>query len=148
MYQGGRDPMLGITVRQAMCSPLTDGSGVDWVEIFVPPEHPVEYYGPWSSIVVPPDQVYRLDSYYNEFFVNARTSLTLCEKDLPGPNGVRPIVAKSVDMAENVLARFLLYELYTRQGPAACRRWTVPLLRADFERSGLKMLPYILRMGG
>lgn len=148
MYRGGRDPMLGITVRQSMCSPLKDGAGMDWVEIFIPPEQPGEYYGTWPSIVVPPEQVYCLNDYYNEFFVNARTVLTLCEKDLPGLNGVRPIIGKSVDMAENVLARFLLYEFYTRQGASACRHWDVSRIRSDFERSGMKMLPYILRMGG
>ena len=138
--------MLGITVRQAMCSPLTDQAGMEWVEIFVPPVNPVEYYKPWDSIVVPPDQVFCLNEYYNEFFINARTSLTLCEKDPPDANGRRAIVSKSTDMAENILARFLLYERYTRAGAAACVGWPVKRMRQDFERSGLKMMAYILRM--
>lgn len=45
--------MLGITARQSMCSPLKDGAGMDWVEIFIPPEQPGEYYGTWPRMSWP-----------------------------------------------------------------------------------------------
>lgn len=145
MYRGKRDPMVGILVRQDMCTEFTDRSGCEWIEIFVPPADWRDYQKPWPSIALPPNQVFWIDDVYNEFQVNAGALLTLLYKAFTA-TGRRVPVGREEDFVENIRARYLMQARHMLFGDMGMGRYTVAGMRQEFESSGMTMLGYINRM--
>lgn len=145
MYRGKRDPMVGILVRQDMCSAFTDHSGCEWIEIFVPPADWRDYAKPWPSIALPPSQVFWVDDIYNEFQVNAGAMLTLLYKAFTAM-GSRIPIGREEDLVENIRARYLMQARHMLFGDAGMGNLTVSAVRDEFEASGMTMLGYVNRM--
>lgn len=143
MYKGSRDSMLGIVVPQDCCSLFRDNSGLEWVEVFIPPRDAHSMKERWSSIVVPPNQVCFIDNVYNEIFVNSGAVLTCLYKDFQ-PDGTRYVIGYESELTEKILVRFLQYEKYKRHGLASCNTPLV-MLEQDYLNSGLKMMEYMKR---
>lgn len=143
MYQGSRDPMTGIIVRQELCYGFTDKALTEWVEIFVPPLYSGAYMTPWSSIALPPSQVFCHDGIYNEIFVNAGANLSCLFKQHNNV-GERRIVGKEIDSVEHIWVRFLNYEYYRLTGSVLVNNNSgADALYADWRRSGMTMHGYL-----
>lgn len=79
MYVGKRDAHLTIKVPMDLCFRI-EMSGVEWIEVMVPPSRPEYRNKPWLSMVVRPRQVFWLDDKFNIIEgVNAHTRIRLCE---------------------------------------------------------------------
>lgn len=142
MYKGKRDSMLGIVVSQDCCSLFRDNSGVEWIEVFIPPRNLSNINDRWSSIAVPPNQVCFIDDIYNEIFVNAGAVLTCLYKDW-NQDGTRRVIGCEREVTEMILVRFLQYELYKRNRvQTGCY---LDALWQHYLSSGLKMIEYIKR---
>lgn len=79
MYIGKRDAHLTVKVPMSLCF-LVEMSGMEWVEVMIPPSRPENRQKPWLSMVVRPNQVFWLDDKFNIIEnINAHTQIKLCE---------------------------------------------------------------------
>lgn len=142
MYRGKRDPMLGIVVNQSYCEEFVSSDGRTWIEVFVPPHNISSLQSGWSSIAVPPEQVFYLDDIYNEVFVNAGALLTGLYKEY-NADGVRVPVSSEKFKSEEMLARFLQLEAVMQGRVKSGRDTIVDDIYHVYISSGMKMLAFI-----
>ena len=94
MYRGQRDAHLVIKVPQTLCYEIKNASGI-WVEVFVPPLNLDLAFERWKSFVVPPEQVFWYDKWYNAIeSINAHTRIRCCEH-ITDSIGLRQIIPET-----------------------------------------------------
>lgn len=141
----GRDIPLFITVPITCCHPLTDKSGKQWCEVFVPPKDLRQMNDPWSTIVVNPDHVFyiNMEPDYYMFWINSGAMLTLYYKALTPDGFQRKIIGSEQDTAENILARFLQYEAYRFHRIRSGKSNILRAIERDYLNSGQTMYDFI-----